>query len=497
MNRWSVFCVAVLLYLVSIFGTFVQDDLVVISGDSGMGKIESLVLTWSRPYYYMTGTERTLYRPMTSFTFYVNSLVTGLSPWGFRLVNVILYGVVCGLVYEFLKKLIAGFAGVDANKYAFWGAVVFAVLPVHTEVVNNVVGRGEMLALSFVLLAIMMNLKRRWDLSALFLFSGLLSKESAVVGVVILLYLIWRKSKKETREDLLAAVIFVLMAVACFVCLRTVALGGVALGNNATIVENPLKFVSVSQRVMTGISLIPFGVGKIIFPINLSYDYSFNQLKTVNNWYDFRVVLGILMIFGSGLIVFRSSRRLSFVKDVLILGMMFYWIPILITGNILFPIGTIFGERLLFMPTLGIVMIGMSAVLGAKHFERWNKFAMRFFVAVILLYMCRSVVRNFDWLNQKKLFIHDASYVENSVISRSNEAAMYMIEGDYEKGVKVLKQADAIYDKYPELLNNWGVYFMKNGEYERARQKFEECLTTRPGYYLCENNLDDLSENGE
>ena len=175
MNRWGIFIFAFLIYFVSIFGGFVQDDLVLISGDPGIRKVESLVLTWTRPYYYMQGNEFSAYRPMTSFSFYVNGLVTGTNPWGFRLFNMVLYGIVCVLVFELMRRFFLDCHGLNTkltmtNNLAFWVAMVFAVLPIHTEVVNNIVGRAEILSLIFVISAILANFKNKWDLSAMYLF---------------------------------------------------------------------------------------------------------------------------------------------------------------------------------------------------------------------------------------------------------------------------------------------------------------------------------------
>ena len=111
-------------------------------------------------------------------------------------------------------------------------------------------------------------------------------------------------------------------------------------------------------------------------------------------------------------------------------------------------------------------------------------------IGVVFLYGGRTMVRNFDWLSQKRLFLHDGEYAIESVLAQSNVAAMYLLDGEMGKGKIYMERADKIFPKYPELLNNWGVYFMRNGEVEKAKKKFEECLTERPGYELCVRNLE-------
>ena len=99
------------------------------------------------------------------------------------------------------------------------------------------------------------------------------------------------------------------MALVGFGLMRSMVLGGGGMKNNATMVENPLKFVSNEKRVMNGIALIPFGLGKIIFPKNLSYDYSYNQIKLVENWADWRVVVGMVLIISSMIALWTRLLR--------------------------------------------------------------------------------------------------------------------------------------------------------------------------------------------
>ncbi len=563
MKGWVIFLSAFALYFVSIFGGFVQDDLKVIAGDPGMGRVESLIKVWTRPYYYLDQ-EKSLYRPMTSFSFYLNSLITGKGAWGFRLGNVLLYSWVCWLVYGVMRKFLDGSwiatpacrqAGLDyeirndkwREKLAFWGALVFVVMPIHTEVVNNIVGRAEMLSLGFMLLAILENFKNRWDVSALFLFLAMLSKETAVVGVVILMYLIFirgggvsgwipdqvgndKSSNGTSASEKTAAMILVIMAMLGFGMMRLLVLGGGGMETRATMVENPLKFVSAEKRMINGIALIPFGVGKVLFPINLSYDYSYNQIKLVESWTDWRVVVGLVMIALSCIYLYRFRVKPGMTDGVegdsstpatagrslgmTMVGMVMFWGPILITGNILFPIGTIFGERLWFLPSLGVVMIAM--LIGSKTAKNrtpallfrpaekrdplrlsctWSVRLFGYssapiFIAILFLLAGRTFVRNLDWLSQERLFLHDGGVATGSVMAQSNKAAIYLMKNDLENAKKFMEKADEIYPKYPELLNNWGLYYSWTGKKEEAKKKFEECLVQRPGYELCERNME-------
>jgi hypothetical protein len=371
-------------------------------------------------------------------------------------------------------------------------------LPVHTEVVNNIVGRAEILSLGLVLYAVLFQMKKSWELSAGVFFLALLSKETAMVGLPILIYLL---IVSDERKDIKIGVSsFYALVTVAYLILRMMVLGSGGMENGATMVENPLKFVSTEQRVMNAFALVPFGVGKIVFPINLSYDYSFNQLKLATSWFDWRVLLGMGMMafsIGSLLTPLRKNR-------LWILGQALFWGPLLITGNFLFPVGTIFGERLWFWPSLGIVMMIVVMVRRAQtsvltrspstegHLPRGVRITAAPFLFLLVLFGGRTVVRNVDWLSQDRLFRHDAVYAKDSVMAQSNAAAMYLLKKDFVRGKEYLEKAEMIYPKYPELMNNWGMYYLWTGDTKTARERFEKCLAEKPGFYLCEGNLEML-----
>jgi len=87
MKGWKIFGLALVIYGVSVFGGFIQDDTRVIESDPEMGSVGALGATLARPYYYMDEGNAGAYRPVTSFSFYLNALVTGKGAWGFHLIN--------------------------------------------------------------------------------------------------------------------------------------------------------------------------------------------------------------------------------------------------------------------------------------------------------------------------------------------------------------------------------------------------------------------------
>ena len=145
---------------------------------------------WGTPLTH-SGSHKS-YRPLCVLTFRLNYLLGGLDPWGYHLVNVILHALVTALFTHTALELL------QDDQAALIAGLMFASHPIHTEAVAGVVGRADVLACLFFLLAFNCYAKYckyrdkggtvvgRWVwLTGMMAFSmaGMLSKEQAVMAL--------------------------------------------------------------------------------------------------------------------------------------------------------------------------------------------------------------------------------------------------------------------------------------------------------------------------
>ncbi|XP_024112750.1 protein O-mannosyl-transferase TMTC1 isoform X2 [Pongo abelii] len=88
------------------------------------------------------------YRPLCVLTFKLNVFLTGMNPFYFHAVNIILHCLVTLVLMYTCDKTVFKNRGL-----AFVTALLFAVHPVHTEAVAGIVGRADVLACLLFLLA--------------------------------------------------------------------------------------------------------------------------------------------------------------------------------------------------------------------------------------------------------------------------------------------------------------------------------------------------------
>lgn len=343
-----------------------------------------------------------LYRPLLTLSYRVTSLAVGMSPFYFHVTNVLLYIGVCCVAYAFLKMFHA-----DNARLAFVSTALFAVHPLHSEVVANVSGRTELLAAFFLLLAFLSYLKSLADerlvfsLVAAFCFVlAVLSKESAytLLALLVLHYgLFVPKSKR--KFALKSIVIFACLALGLFAFRLQIVESPFAAEASLAVYhpENPLLHEPLFRRILPGIQYAGRALFLHFFPFHLQVDYSLPFKVFWQEVYSLEgLAFTVLSLAWLVLIMrFRRDRYAVFFLS---------W-PIL-TGvfalNILTPIGTIMGERLVFLPSLGVIHAVVYILYSRLPIALWRKVEIAAVVLSVFIFF--TVLRTIIWRDNLSVF---------------------------------------------------------------------------------------------
>src|SRR5512134_598848 len=134
--RWSIAAVvlaALATYANSLLNGFALDDEPIILGNARVHQLADQAAIWLTPYWPEHGSRAGLYRPFAIFAYALQWMAGNGAPWVFHLVSVLLHAAVCVLALLLLRRIFDSAA-------ALAGALIFAVHPLHTEAVANVVG---------------------------------------------------------------------------------------------------------------------------------------------------------------------------------------------------------------------------------------------------------------------------------------------------------------------------------------------------------------------
>ncbi|MFM2135605.1 MAG: hypothetical protein RL021_1005, partial [Bacteroidota bacterium] len=125
------------------FGFVLDDDLFIRNNPVVQRGVSGIPDAFNRPSLeHFKGSNFQMYRPAVITAFCIEQSIFRFEPGPYHFVNLLLYSLICLLVYRLCRNL---FPKVHPG-FAFLAALVYAVHPVHSEVVANVKGQDELWA---------------------------------------------------------------------------------------------------------------------------------------------------------------------------------------------------------------------------------------------------------------------------------------------------------------------------------------------------------------
>jgi tetratricopeptide (TPR) repeat protein len=474
---------AALVYANALANGFAFDDVFVVQTNTRVHDLGNLRDIWLTPYWPQFGPELGLWRPFVIFGYALQWAVVGDAPWFFHLVNLLLHAAATGLVYALLRSLQAGRAA------AFAGAIVFAVHPVHTEVVANVVGQAELIAALTTLSACLIHASRPrgtdvdWTrrIGLLMLFAaGTLAKESAIVLPALLIALDAAQGRVRPERGSLAAYarsmampLFLFAAAAGFYfALRVDVLGSIGGADAAP----SLPFLRQEHRVLVAFRAWVEYIRLLAFPLDLSADYSPGVVLPVEGMTPL-VALGGLLLLATAAIAALTPRYPH-------AGLPAAWLLIaaLPTSNLLMPIGVVVAERLLYTPSVAVSMVVAFAWqrLAATADRRAARLATAALAAAVLAMAARTWIRNPDWMSTETVLHSVARDHPESYRSQWVNATELYRRGNRELGYEFLKLAHRIWPHDSQLLNEMAFELIGRAQFDSAAQHLERSAEITP-----------------
>ena len=410
-----------------------------------------------------------VFRPVTFATLALNWKIDGARPFGYHLLNFLLHGAATLLFYLLLEAVFLESSqeapSARDKLVAFAAALLFAAHPIHTEAVSSIVGRAEILAAGFIFAAWLLHLKDR-PIAALICFAlALLSKESAVVFLPLILAGDYARGKWKPRLP------YALMAVMTLLYLAVLwkVQGGHVGRASISMLDNPLASLPAGWRILNALRVAWKYVALHFYPAKLSCDYSFNAIPVYQDWRHTLPALFAVLVVVAAWIGAIWKR-----KSALILAGAIYLIGFATTANILLPTGTIMGERLAYLPSAGFCLL---VALGWSWLRsRQELVALAALTAVVFGFAMRTMERNQDWRNNLTLFEAAVRAVPGSAKMHSGLGAQYLATGRIDLAGPQLQAALHIDANYPDAIESYGLLQSTVGNYQAAGAMLERAF---------------------
>ena len=310
-------------------------------------------------WHFSPETQSNNYRPLHMVSYLIVYSVFGLNPLAFHLMNLLLH-LCCVLL---LWRLFGYYV---SETYAFIGALLFAVHPVHVEPVAWIGGTPEPLYSALLLIAMLLFFRGKFYWSLLPFASALWTKEPALIFPGILILDHWffhRYTNRKLLQWLLPAGVIILL----YFCARMYALGSVVRLNQVNM--------DLIGQLYTAVSFAGLYAAKVILPLDLKVFYHFSLPLQAEIGRTGFLMIGALVLL---LIVVRKNRNAVF--GLLWFGILM--IPALFISGVS---AVLFAERYVYLASAGffltlvsfplkrtfqVLLIVLSLVFGFVSFER-------------------------------------------------------------------------------------------------------------------------------
>jgi hypothetical protein len=444
---------------------FVYDDVALIASNKLLPRIENIPKLFTSDYWYGSRDpygsigDSSLYRPLVLTSYALNYAVGGLNPFGYHLINIVLHFVVTSLVFLLALRLNL------SRRASIVASILFAVHPIHTEAVTGIVGRAELLMTAGVLAGLWFALTGyRWLSLGAFILA-LLSKEQSVMLplLLVLAHLCIDRSLPKTMHPSWTVKMIVTefggycLILMAYLLLRRQVVGGEFIPIPGFL-ENPAGHVDWHIRLLTAVKVAGRYLWLCLWPSALSADYSYNSIPIPTSILEPAVLWGLIS-WGSLLAVgwwsfAKGSRRAAFCVGLTTLT----FLPV---SNIIVPIGTLMGERLFYLPSVGLCLLAgvgwerAESLVGMKRIGQEIVSGARMATIMVTLaaslLIVRTVVRNQDWSSNERLFGSVVNVVPTNAKAHAILAGELKDKSsptDRERGVQAYRTALQIYPEY-------------------------------------------------
>jgi tetratricopeptide (TPR) repeat protein len=484
----------------SLFAGFIHDDHRIIEENTLIRSLGNTAEIFRQGYWTVDARAvPNLYRPLTILSFALNHAAGGLQPLGYRLVDLLLHGLVALLVLRLFRRVLGAPGegpGLDA---ALCGALLFAVHPVHTEALGLVVGRSELLAAVFCLAAVLCFLRGvdraatgggagewLWYGASLgCVAAGFLSKENAVAAPFLVLAADWtrpwmgRPARPADRPrntipyHAASAALMVLLLV-----IRSRVLGGISPAGFTHFVDNPIASLPFVEGRLTALKVIARYAALLVLPVRLSIDHSYDAIRPATSMLDPGAIAGgiVLLAVTAGILASRR-RRPEIAFGGLVLGLSF--LPV---ANLLLPIGTIMAERLLYLPSVGFCLLFGAILARAAAEGAGHSTALRAGVGLaIALLTVMSLARLREWRDDRTIFAAAIAVEPRSVRAQFNYGVASESAGDAAAAERAYLTALSIWDDFSDAHYNLAGLLAKREDWAGAIGHYRAALRDQPG----------------
>lgn len=391
----------------------------------------------------------------------------GFKPGPFHLLNIVTHGLNAVLLFYFLLLLFKN------NVNAFFGSLIFLIHPLQVESVAWISEFRGLYAAFFCFISLLfffnylekkqpekfrdIIFSKGYIFSFLFFVLALLAKATAIVLPLIILIIVWRFYKSETKRVATSLTIWLIPIFAVAFLLLTAGVH----------VTTP-----ISQRfVISGFTLF-FYLQKLIVPYPLVACYGYIPDNVVDNSFSY-----VAFIISIGITYFVIKKRNQF-PDLFAAFLIMFACILPVLGIIPFEyqkFSTV-ADRYMYMAFIGVALLIPGLMVRIQK----NSFLKICGGIIIATMAILTIKQTTTWKDEFTLWNHTLQYVDNSAQTYYNRGVQYSLKGNFNKAISDYNSAFELNPNNTDILFNRANAFENLKNYDLALSDYNTALKINP-----------------
>jgi protein O-mannosyl-transferase len=469
------FGVTLAAYLPAINGGLLWDD----DGHITRPDLQSLHGLW-RIWFEFGSTQQ--YYPLLHSAFWVEHRLWGDAVLGYHLTSIVLHALSACLLVAIMRYLrLPG---------AWLAGFLFALHPVCVEAVAWISEQKSTLSAAFYLAAALCYLhfdrsRRRpqyFLALALFILALLSKTVTATLPAALLVVFWWRRGRLDWKRDAMPLLPWFALGAAAGALTEYVE-------RNFVGARGPEFALTLAQRCLLASRAIWFYLGKLIWPVNLTFIYPHWTLDAAA-WWQYLFPLGVLALFAPLLwLAVKKGRRGPLAGFLFFVGTLF---PALGFFNVYPFIYSYVADHFQYLASLGIIVpaaAGLAAAASGFSIA-WGQRALAagalLAALAVLTWRQSGIYQNAQTLYQVTLARNPDCWLAHNNLGTE----LLQMPGRSAEAISHFEAALRLQPNYPQTYDNLGIALSNiPGRLPEAIDYFETAVRIQPDYTQAQNNL--------
>jgi tetratricopeptide (TPR) repeat protein len=417
------------------------------------------------------------YRPLMHVLYAIVYALAGARPWAFHLLNVAFHVIAVFSVYAFARAALARWG--DPGRHPFLplvAAVVFSVHPVHTEAVLWVAGITDLSYTAFGLLASLAYLRafrraRFAPVAGALLLASLLCKETGAVILLVMILLEWIEARRGglwTRRDALVRLAPALATFAAYLGLRLAALGSFA----PSAAQHQR---GTAELVASASGLFARYIATLVAPVRLTVMRPIHLDGSLAEPLALAGLVALTMLAALACRFRRFPVAVLAVAFAVLPVLPVLYVPAIESGQ------SVFGERYLYLPVLGLGLALGLAIDEARRRFAWGLTAAITAIALFVGWGAEAAwTRSRVWSNSLNLWTDAVKKAPESAAAHEGLCFALYSAGRMTEALDACDRALALEPARVDARLNHATALLALGRAREAKDELDVALSIRP-----------------